>query len=80
VDIFLTDTNNTPMYIRTVEWVGRLTIIENAGAGDTTEVEKQISSDASTPNVCCLQDLLQIQNPMMREIDSASSHLHHRFH
>jgi hypothetical protein len=34
-DVFLTVTNNAPMYIRTLQWV-----IENAGVGDAADFQK----------------------------------------
>ena len=45
-DVFLTVTNNTAMYIRTVQRAGRLTISEKAGIVEAADVQKCISSDA----------------------------------
>lgn len=50
-DVFLTVTNNAAMYIRTVQWVGRLTMMEKAGMEEAADAQKCISSDAWAPNI-----------------------------
>jgi hypothetical protein len=57
-------------------------MIKNAGVGDAANFQKQISSDNSAPNIRRLQleaPFTKLQNPEMRVIDSASSHLHCRY-
>ena len=39
-DVFLTFTNNSPMYIRTLQWVGRFTMMENTGIGEAADAQK----------------------------------------
>ena len=53
-EVFLTVTYRAAMYICTVKWDGRCTIMVKAGVGKAPDVQKWSLSEASTPNVCLL--------------------------